>query len=137
MRNYVWILCLALGGLVQSVGAQTLTIEVRDVEKARGRLYVAFYSSEETFMKKPLTGLLAEVTGEVVVIPCRGLPAGEYAFALFLDENDNGRLDTGTFGIPTEKYAFSNDAEGVMGPPSYEKCRFTLSADTTLVVHLR
>ena len=131
------IVWLALQGLAQTVGAQTLTIEVRDVEKTEGRLYVAFYSSEENFMKKPVTGLRAEVTGEAITIPCRGLPAGEYAFALFQDENGNGRLDTGTFGIPTEKYAFSNDAEGVMGPPSYEKCRFTLSADTTLVVHLR
>lgn len=137
MRNYVWILCLVLGGLAQSVGAQTLIIEVRDVEKVEGFLYVAFYSSEETFMKQPVTGLRVEVDGGAVAVPCRGLPAGEYAFALFLDENGNGRLDTGAFGIPTEKYAFSNDAEGVMGPPSYEKCRFTLSADTTLVVHLR
>lgn len=142
MRTIIWVAWLAFQGLAQTVGAQeggalTLTIEVRDVEKARGQLYVAFYSSGENFLKKPLTGLRVEVDGGAVAVPCRGLLAGEYAFSLFLDENGNGRLDTGAFGIPMEKYAFSNDAEGVMGPPSYEKCRFTLSADTTLVVHLR
>ena len=36
-----------------------------------------------------------------------------------------------------EKFGFSNDAEGVMGPPSYEKCSITFSEDTTLVVHLK
>jgi len=46
-------------------------------------------------------------------------------------------LDTGAFGIPVEKFGFSNDAEGVMGPPSYEKCSITFSEDTTLVVHLK
>ncbi|MDE6173301.1 MAG: DUF2141 domain-containing protein, partial [Bacteroides sp.] len=45
-------------------------------------------------------------------------------------------LDTAAFGIPVEKYGFSNDATGIMGPPSYEKCSFTFSADTILVVHL-
>ena len=56
---------------------------------------------------------------------------------LYQDENGNGKLDTGAFGIPVEKFGFSNDAEGVMGPPSYEKCSITFSEDTTLVVHLK
>ena len=88
-------------------------------------------------MKKPLTGFRVAVTDTMLVIPCRGLPAGEYAFSLFLDTNGNGQLDTAAFGIPTEKYAFSNDAEGVMGPPAYEKCRFCFQNDTTMVVRLR
>jgi len=56
---------------------------------------------------------------------------------MYQDENGNGKLDTGAFGIPVEKFGFSNDAEGVMGPPSYEKCSITFSEDTTLVVHLK
>ncbi|WP_455610773.1 DUF2141 domain-containing protein, partial [Bacteroides sp.] len=74
---------------------------------------------------------------KVVSIPCKGLPTGTYAFSMYQDENGNGKLDTGAFGIPVEKFGFSNDAEGVMGPPSYEKCGFTFSEDTTLVVHLK
>ncbi len=137
MKTLILFVCLAFQGFLCTMDAQTLTIEVRDIQKPEGCLYVAFYASEVDFLKKPLTGFRVVVSDTMLVIPCQGLPAGEYAFSLFQDVNGNGRLDTGTLGIPLEKYAFSNDAEGVMGPPVYEKCRFCLQKDTTLVVHLR
>lgn len=137
MRTIIVLSLLALQGFAQVLSAQTLTIEVRDIEKVKGQLYVAFYSSEDTFLKKPLTGLRVEVTDTVLTIPCQGLPAGEYAFALFQDENGNGRLDTAAFGIPTEKSGFSNNAEGIMGPPSYDKCLFCLQKDTLMVIDLK
>ena len=55
------------------------------------------------------------------------IPAGTYAVACFHDENKNGRLDTGLFGIPTEGTVVSNHAKGFMGPPSFEKARFTFA----------
>ncbi len=137
MRTTIVLSLLALQGFAQVLSAQTLTIEVRGIEKVKGQLYVAFYSSEDTFLKKPLTGLRVEVTDTVLTIPCQGLPAGEYAFALFQDENGNGRLDTAAFGIPTEKSGFSNNAEGIMGPPSYDKCLFCLQKDTLMVIDLK
>ena len=109
-------------GSAARMQAQCLTLEVRDIDRPQGFLYVAFYSSPDNFLKKPLTGFRVE---------------GTYALALFQDLNENGTLDTGTFGIPQEPTAFSNDAQGVMGPPSFEECSFTLRSDTTLVVHLR
>lgn len=117
--------------------AQNLTIEVRDIEKVEGHLYVALYNSEEAFMKKPLTAFRIDVKDTSLSIPCQGLPAGTYAISLFQDENGNGKLDSGAFGIPTEKFGFSNDAEGMMGPPSYAKCSFIFSGDMTLVIHLK
>ena len=128
--SFVCVLTFA----TQSLSAQNLTLEVRGIENVAGKLYVAIYNSQETFMKKPLAGFAVEVKDKVVSIPCKGLPANN---VLYQDENGNGKLDTGAFGIPVEKFGFSNDAEGVMGPPSYEKCSITFSEDTTLVVHLK
>lgn len=39
-------------------------------------------------------------------------------------------------GIPTEDYGFSNNAKPVMGPPSYEKCSFTLDEELTMEIKL-
>ena len=114
-------------GSAARMQAQCLTLEVRDIDRPQGFLYVAFYSSPDNFLKKPLTGFRVEVKDKTVTVP----------LALFQDLNENGTLDTGTFGIPQEPTAFSNDAQGVMGPPSFEECSFTLRSDTTLVVHLR
>ena len=121
----------------QTVSAQDLTLEVRGVEKVTGQLHVGIYNSAATFMQKPLAGFRVPVKGKVVSIPCKGLPAGTYAISMFQDENGDGTLNAGSFGRPLEKFGFSNDAEGVMGPPSYEKCCFTFTKDTTLVVHLK
>lgn len=137
MKTMIIFLAFVLQSAAQLLFAQNLTIEVRDIEKVEGHLYVALYNSEETFMKKPLTAFRIDVKDTSLSIPCQGLPAGTYAISLFQDENGNGKLDSGAFGIPTEKFGFSNDAEGVMGPPSYEKCSITFSEDTTLVVHLK
>ena len=124
-------------GSAARVQAQTLTLEVCDIDRPTGTLYVAIYSSPDNFLKKPLTGFRVEVKDKTVTVPCSGLPEGTYALALFQDLNGNGMLDAGAYGIPTEPCAFSNDAQGVMGPPSFESCSFTLRQDTTLTVHLR
>ena len=133
----ILLAAIFLTGSAARVQAQSLTLEVRDIDRPQGFLYVAVYSSPNHFLKKPLAGFRVEVKGKAVTIPCEGLPKGTYALALYQDLNDNGTLDTGAFGIPTEPTAFSRDAQGVMGPPSFEQCSFTLRGDTTLVVHLR
>ena len=133
----ILLAALLLMGSAARVQAQSLTLEVRDIDRVQGFLYVAVYSSPNHFLKKPLAGFRVEVKGKTVTIPCEGLPKGTYALALYQDLNGNGTLDTGAFGIPTEPTAFSHDAQGAMGPPSFEQCSFTLRGDTTLVVHLR
>ena len=133
----IFLAAFLLMGSVARAQAQSLTLEVRDIDRPQGFLYVAVYSSPDSFLKKPLTGFRVEVKDKTLSIPCKGLPQGTYALALFQDLNGNGTLDTATYGIPLEPTGFSNDAEGFMGPPSFEQCSFALRRDTTLVVHLR
>jgi uncharacterized protein (DUF2141 family) len=45
---------------------------------------------------------------------------------VFHDENDNGVLDKGAFGIPTEGYGFSNNAKGFFGAPSWRAAGVTI-----------
>ena len=108
MKAMIIFLVFVMQSAAQLLFAQNLTIEVCDIEKVEGHLYVAIYNSEETFMKKPLTAFRIDVKDTSLSIPCQGLPAGTYAISLFQDENGNGKLDTAVFGIPTEKYGFSN-----------------------------
>ena len=136
-KAMILLAALFLIGNVARVQAQSLTLEVRDIDRPQGFLYVAVYSSPDSFLKKPLTGFRVEVKDKTLSIPCKGLPQGTYALALYQDLNGNNMLDTGAFGIPSEPTGFSNDAEGFMGPPSFEQCSFTLRRDTTLVVHIQ
>lgn len=55
------------------------------------------------------------------------LAPGEYAVALFHDENGNGRLDR--WGpLPTEGFGFSRNPRLGFGPPSFRQASFTIGA---------
>ena len=86
--SFVCVLTFA----TQSLSAQNLTLEVRGIENVTGKLYVAIYNSQETFMKKPLAGFAVEVKDKVVSIPCKGLPAGTYAFSMYQDEKTRPKI---------------------------------------------
>ena len=113
--------------------AGDLTIHVDDIKAAGGSVMVAVYNSADTFLTTPLlaTGAPAADSGNTLVI--KDLPAGDYAFAVYHDANANGKMDKNLLGIPTEDYAFSNNALGKMGPPSYESARFNVPAEGATV----
>ena len=62
-----------------------------------------------------------------VTIVLRDVPPGNYAVALFHDENGNGRLDK--FGpLPIEGFGFSGNPRLRFGPPSFAQARITLAS---------
>ena len=117
--------------------AVKLTIEIRGIEKIAGSLYVGIYNSPKTFLKKPVTGFKVDVEDKKMELVCDEIKPGEYAISLYQDENGNEKLDKGLFGIPSEKYGFSNDAAGFAGSPSYKQCKFIFKGDKKLVINLR
>ena len=60
---------LLLTGSAARVQAQCLTLEVRDIDRVQGFLYVAVYSSPDNFLKKLLTGFRVEVKDKTVIVP--------------------------------------------------------------------
>ena len=51
---------------------------------------------------------------------------GDYAIAVYHDQNGNGKMDKRMFGIPKEPYGFSNNIKPVMSAPKFSECRFTV-----------
>ncbi len=109
-------------------GAADLTIQVDDVKAATGTIMVAVFNSEGTFLRAPAKGGGAPAAPNGTTVVIKDLPEGDYAFAVYHDANANGKMDKNLLGIPTEDYAFSNNALGKMGPPSYASAKFTLPA---------
>ena len=65
------------------------------------------------------------------------LPVGAYGVKAFHDVNGNGKMDVNPFGMPTEPYAFSNNAVGNMGPAQWERARFEVSGATAQTIRIR
>jgi uncharacterized protein (DUF2141 family) len=107
-----------------------LTVRVTSLRPNNGQVGCMIYGSAKGFPTDSSAALqcrwcpIANATSTCVFDP---IPAGTYAVACFHDENKNGKLDTGLFGIPSEGTVASNYAKGFMGPPSFDKARFSFS----------
>ncbi|QYF93394.1 DUF2141 domain-containing protein [Massilia sp. PAMC28688] len=114
----------------QLCSAAELTVQIDDVKSADGMLMLALYDAQ-SFLKKPVKAARAAAVPGGTTVVFKDLPEGEYAFALFHDANGNGKMDKNPIGIPTEDYAFSNNALGTMGPPGFDKARIVVTAAGT------
>lgn len=116
----------------------TITVQFSDIKPVQGKIYVGLYNSEGTFMKtdKSFSSCITPVDGSSVTCILDNIPNGHYAISVFHDENSNGELDTGMFGIPKEGYGFSNNARGTFGPPSFEDSSFEVKGDVVQRIKL-
>ena len=89
----------------------------------QGKIFFAIFDSSSQFPKgTPVQTGSVTVTGEREIAANVDLPAGEYAISVFLDENNNGKLDQNALGIPRERFGFSNNPRILTGAPSYRDC---------------
>jgi len=115
-----------------NIGGIVLTIT--GFEDSKGIAKVALVNSKENYSEdKPYKGFNFEIIDNKVVQTIPNLPYGEYAIKVYHDENSNDELDTRIFGIPAERYGFSNNARGSFGPPDYEEAVFKVSSSSTRV----
>ena len=124
----VLLILLPWPALSETASDATVRIELTGLDQADGNIYIAVYDSEDTWLGDDTIlqrkVVIAEaLEGEVVRTELNLLP-GEYAFSIFYDSNNNGKLDTNFIGIPKEPLALSNNARPKFGPPRYEDAVF-------------
>lgn len=109
-----------------------LEVSLSGVEGSEGVVLVALYDSAESFEEsgEPVRSARLAPDGELIW-RLEEMAFGTYAVKAYHDVDDDGELDRGAFGRPTEPYGFSNDARGRFGPPSFEAARFEHRSDTT------
>jgi uncharacterized protein (DUF2141 family) len=132
----------ALASLLFGVSAQAadLKVMINNVTSSSGTIMVGLYDSaanyERAIEKSAQVGLLND-SGRRVGVALRAvagmqsvvftnLTPGAYAVIVFHDENDNGKLDGNSLGMPTEAYAFSNNARGLLSAPGFKDAAVVL-----------
>ena len=123
-------------GLLAASGAQAhaadteLTLTVTSIDNHQGTLMVAVFDSADAWSGgSPVAGARIDVSSDTASASLGTLPAGQYAIRMYHDVNGNGELDTNLMGIPSEPFAFSNNARGSFGPASWEDSVFEVSGD--------
>lgn len=129
---------MAAFALPLAASAADLRVAVSNGPATAATLYVALFDSAGTMAAdKPLAAQVLPMRDGAAQLVFIGLPPGRYAIRSFADENGNVKLDTNLVGLPTERYGFSNDATGRMGPPDFDAAAVPLDADRSIAIHLR
>ena len=130
------LLAAALGVHAQAA-SETLTIVIEDIRDASGTVQVQVLAGQAQFEGDGAVAQFLEPAAQgSVMLVADDLPAGEYAIRVMHDVNGNDELDANFVGMPTEPYAFSNNAKGQFGPAKWKDARFALEGDVTQVIRL-
>ncbi len=115
---------LVIDGLDNSVGLITVDLYMNDNDgflKRAGRV-----KQRRAAAKAPHTAL------------CVAAPEpGEYAIAVYHDENANKTFDKNAFGLPAEPWGISNNPKVRFAPPHVEEALFPVDADNGAAVVIK
>ncbi|MGL6115735.1 MAG: DUF2141 domain-containing protein [Cetobacterium sp.] len=125
----IFIFCSLLSSISL---ANNLKINILN-KNLSGTAYLNLYDNKEKFLKpdKAYKKLKFNLTAEETTIILKDLPYGDYAFTIFLDKNNNGKLDTNLIKIPQEPSAFSNNYKPKF-KPSFNSAKFSIQKEETI-----
>ncbi|MFY7900083.1 MAG: DUF2141 domain-containing protein [Chitinophagaceae bacterium] len=112
------------------------TINITNLQNVKGNLYIGWYKEANTFRinDKAIYREKVVVNNQKEVnVVFKNIPKGKYAIAVFVDENDNYKLDKNVFGIPKEKYGFSNNVLPSLRPATFDESVFELYDKEALI----
>lgn len=134
MRNLNFFIILSFA--MSSKAQNKLTIEVNGFNNDKGQLILGICDKEVQFLKEFTYKKIEKITNGKVLVVFDNIPSGEYAVSLFHDENNNNNLDTNEYGMPIEKFGFSNNAKGKFGPPKYNDAKISINQNTEIKISL-
>ena len=103
----------------------TVQVNVTGATPGKGQIILSLFFTAENYLKSPILSRTKPVNTEgIAEFELSNLLPGSYALNAFYDEDSNGELNTGMFGVPKELVGFSNNAKGFFGPPKFEKVVF-------------
>lgn len=136
MAKIITLVILFICSLVSAQNVN-LTVSISDLKNNTGSIRVALYNSDGTFLKTAYKSVSSDIKNNKATVTFTGIPTGEYGISTFHDENNNEVLDKNMVGIPSEDYAFSNEAKGFMGPPSYKATKFKVNKDSKIDIKFK
>ncbi|GAB2595405.1 DUF2141 domain-containing protein [Spirosoma areae] len=112
-----------------------LLVEVQDIRTRQGAIFFALFRPDSRFPSgKPAEGKKLDAQSSTIQAAFSVEP-GEYAIAVFHDENGNGKMDKGIFGIPKEPYGLSNNFRPTFSAPKFKDCQFSVG-DNGKTIHI-
>jgi uncharacterized protein (DUF2141 family) len=115
---------------IAAEGNATLTVNFTGIETQEGAVMGAVFDSEDAYNGKgaPVRLIMVKADKPELATQLAGLVPGKYAMKLMHDIDGDMKLSFNPFGMPTEPFAFSNNAVGNMGEAKWADAAFEVKA---------
>lgn len=116
--------------LIKELKCGEVILKIKNYNSRNGFIHIAVYNNKNNFpnddgkylgFKEKASNIIDK--GFII----HNLVEGNYAVAVYHDENENGKFDT-FFGIPKEQYGFSMNTKVFLSAPSFEDSSFGIKA---------
>ena len=110
----------------------TLTVKIKGIRNAKGKIAVVLYGDEKGFPLDPSNAVAVKQvdidpqTMSATVVFDK-LPQGVYAATVLHDENMVGKMEFDPQGTPLEGYGISNNPDSSQGPPTFNDSKFAVN----------
>ena len=111
---------------IRPQGEGSVEILVEGVSSGRGTVYGSVYLAPEGFPEdKSLAYTYDAVPADEandgsLLLNFPSVPAGWFVVAILHDKDEDEKLSMNSFGVPKEKYGFSQNPESIFGPPAFD-----------------
>ena len=138
MKGIGFLLATLFLAVIACRAQSNLIVTIENLKNINGDILIGLYDNASNFPRKVATGKVVKVTEKLMKVTFPDIKPGNYAVSVLHDENQNKDMDQGRLGIPKEGYGFSNNAMGVMGPPSFKKARFHVpDGDSSITIKMK
>ncbi|MFZ9519243.1 MAG: DUF2141 domain-containing protein [Silvanigrellaceae bacterium] len=116
----------------EDASASKLVLQISNMRNQIGQICISIFSDENGFPTEGNKAIYSKCLANVETTGSKDveialLPPGNYALAMFHDENSDKQLNTGSFGIPLEGFGFSNNPRILFSAPSFSECSFAIN----------
>jgi len=111
-----------------------IKVDITGIKTTKGGVIkVGLYKNDGfPIVGNEITGKDVKVNNSTASVSFNRVTDGTYAFAVFQDTNEDGKLNTNLFGAPTEPYGFSQNKYGTFGPPKFTTVSFEIKGGTEI-----
>lgn len=121
--------------VAKNVSSKPLTLVITNLRSADAPVMVGLYDAKGNFPNPD--GSLKEYkfipVGNTLTAQITDRKFGEYAMAIYQDENSSGAIDKNAIGIPKEGYCFSNNYRPKIKAPSFKDAKFNYDEKSNTV----
>jgi len=135
----VLIPLIIFAGFISGQNTATLTVRISNIELDSSKIFIGLFDNEVDFkLKSGTVDSIILIPGkETIEVSLKDIPFGNYAVAVFQDTNNNGKLGTREFKIPTEPSGISNYTVNKSSlPPTFKRAQFSIIGDTLVSIQL-